>query len=226
MLDSVNLRSLRAAAAVVVAIACVDTSGPFAKQSVTNVPDTFDFTGQTFERTANTTLTYDWVTTSAVAAVRVGTVDTTQAPGVFTGMATIRIRDAAGTQVYTRDLAIQGTDTTVAGAVGTWKIDLVLSNMRGDLQLGVVKAPRELTVVPNTTGTNKDPDGYRITLDATTIQDVPLDGIYTFKNLSPASHTVVLTGVAGNCTVTDGMSRTLTVPAAEPATATFNVVCT
>src|SRR5204863_128768 len=50
-------------------------------------------------------------------------------------------------------------------------------------------------------------------------QTIPLTGV------TAASHTVVLSGVAGNCTVTGGTSRTVTVPAGGPATASVAVTC-
>src|SRR5204862_5897201 len=43
--------------------------------------------------------------------------------------------------------------------------------------------------------------------------------------VTAASHTVVLSGVAGNCTVTGGTSRTVTVPAGGSVTASFAVSC-
>src|SRR3989440_6977103 len=43
--------------------------------------------------------------------------------------------------------------------------------------------------------------------------------------VSTGSHTVVLSGIAWNCTVSGGTSRTVTVPAGGTATASFAVSC-
>src|SRR5207253_1748558 len=48
----------------------------------------------------------------------------------------------------------------------------------------------------------------------------------TFSGLSTGSHTVVLSGVAGNCSVSGGTSRTVTVPAGATASTSFSVTCT
>src|SRR5204862_162004 len=48
---------------------------------------------------------------------------------------------------------------------------------------------------------------------------IPLTGV------SATSHTVELGDVAGNCTVTGGTSRTVTVPAGGSVTASFAVTC-
>jgi hypothetical protein len=48
----------------------------------------------------------------------------------------------------------------------------------------------------------------------------------TFTGLSAASHSVVLSGVASNCTVSGGNTQTVTVPSGGTATAAFSVTCT
>src|SRR6266480_6147501 len=68
-----------------------------------------------------------------------------------------------------------------------------------------------LTVSTSTTGSSLDPDGYTVTLDGNTNRAIPANGSVTFSGLSAGSHTVVLSGVAGNCTVSGGTSRTVNV---------------
>src|SRR5206468_3671078 len=48
----------------------------------------------------------------------------------------------------------------------------------------------------------------------------------TFNGLSAGSHTVVLSGVAANCSVNGGPSQTVTVPAGGTTTAPFTITCT
>ena len=84
----------------------------------------------------------------------------------------------------------------------------------------------DLTVTTNTSGSNLDPDGYTVTVDGTTNQAITINGSVTFTGLAGGSHTVVLSGVAGNCTVSGGASQTVSVPAGGTATLGFVVTCT
>src|SRR5207249_3258719 len=47
----------------------------------------------------------------------------------------------------------------------------------------------------------------------------------TFSGLAPGSHTVVLSGVAANCTVSGGTSRTLSVTAGSTVSTSYAVSC-
>src|SRR6266513_757785 len=82
-----------------------------------------------------------------------------------------------------------------------------------------------LTVSTSTTGSSLDPDGYTVTLDGNTNRAIAANGSVTFSGLSAGSHTVVLSGVAGNCTVSGGTSRTVNVPSGGTATTSFSVSC-
>ena len=82
-----------------------------------------------------------------------------------------------------------------------------------------------LTVSTSTTGSSLDPDGYTVTLDGNTNRAIPANGSVTFSGLSAGSHTVVLSGVAGNCTVSGGTSRTVNVPSGGTASTSFAVSC-
>src|SRR2546426_157610 len=82
-----------------------------------------------------------------------------------------------------------------------------------------------LTVSTNTTGSNVDPDGYTATVDGGASQGIATNGSVTFTALPAGSHTVVLSGVAGNCTVSGGASRTVDVSAGGTASTSFAVSC-
>jgi hypothetical protein len=84
----------------------------------------------------------------------------------------------------------------------------------------------DLTVATATTGSNLDPDGYTVTLDGNTNRAIGTNASTTFSGLPAGSHTVVLSGVAGNCSVSGGTSRTVSVPAGGTASASFAVSCT
>src|SRR2546428_10379514 len=85
-----------------------------------------------------------------------------------------------------------------------------------------------LTVTSSTGGSSLDPDGYTVTVDGTTSQpiatDNPTTGI-TFTGLAAGSHSVALSGVAANCTVTSANPQTVTVPSGGTGTAALSVSC-
>jgi hypothetical protein len=83
-----------------------------------------------------------------------------------------------------------------------------------------------LTVTTSTTGSNLDPDGYTATVDGSTSEAVATNGSVTFIGLAAGSHSVVLSGIATNCTVSGGNTQTVNVPLGGTATAAFSVSCT
>jgi hypothetical protein len=80
-------------------------------------------------------------------------------------------------------------------------------------------------VATSTAGSNVDPDGYGLTLDGNTNRAIGTNGSVTFTGLPAGNHTVVLSGVAGNCSVNGGTSRTVNVPAGGTASTSFAVSC-
>src|SRR5207248_2873398 len=84
----------------------------------------------------------------------------------------------------------------------------------------------DLTVTTSTSGSNQDADGYTVTLDGGTSRSIGTNNSTTFSGLDAGSHTVTLGGVAGNCSVSGGDSKTLNVPAGGTATAAFTITCT
>ena len=62
-----------------------------------------------------------------------------QACIIRNGSAELMIRDAQDTVVYGRNLAENGTFITNAGAAGTWKIRVALSNFEGSINFRVQK---------------------------------------------------------------------------------------
>src|SRR5438876_1204327 len=85
-----------------------------------------------------------------------------------------------------------------------------------------------LRVTTSTSGDNLDTDGYTVTVDGTTSQSIGNNSStgVTFSGLSVASHTVELTGVANNCTVTAPNPRTVAVTDGATAVTAFVVTCT
>src|SRR5207237_9503327 len=82
-----------------------------------------------------------------------------------------------------------------------------------------------LNVTATTTGANLDPDGYTVTVDGTNSKAIASNGSQSFSDLSSGNHSVTLSGVAANCTVSGGSSRTANVPAGGSTSVTFQVTC-
>lgn len=105
---------------------------PAAQPEVINNPDAFSFQ-VTGVQSASATLNYSWQNTGTVATVN-------QSASIASGSATLVIRDAAGTQVYSRSLADNGTFTSSAGTTGTWTITVVFSSTSGTINFRSDKA--------------------------------------------------------------------------------------
>src|SRR6266480_3233964 len=82
-----------------------------------------------------------------------------------------------------------------------------------------------LTVSASTSGSSLDPDGYTVTVDGGSPQPLAINGSVSYTNLTAGNHTVAISGVASNCTVSGGTSRTVSVPSGGTATTTFTVSC-
>src|SRR5438128_10380958 len=84
-----------------------------------------------------------------------------------------------------------------------------------------------LSVTTATSGASGDldPDGYTVGLAGTTSRAIGINASVTFTGLTPGSHSVVLSGVAGNCTVSGGTSRTVSVTAGSTASTSYSVSC-
>jgi hypothetical protein len=202
---------------------CSDSTGSFSNLSASNNDDDFVFIAQAFDKAVSTTLHYPWSHTSTVAQIIIGLSGGGTRP--VTGTATVTIRDAMGTQVYSHDLKDNVADTTTVGTAGNWSVDFSFGVAKGDIVVEVKRAPRDLTATTTTTGSNLDTDGYTITLDGSNTQNVAANGSVTYNKVTPGSHTVGLSGLAGNCSATDGTTRTTTVPAGIPVAVSFSINC-
>jgi len=82
-----------------------------------------------------------------------------------------------------------------------------------------------IQVTAQTTGEAIDPDGYLVAVDGGGAQVLDANGTVSFTGLSAGDHEVVLTGIAGNCTLTGASSRTVTVVPGATATVDFEIAC-
>jgi hypothetical protein len=75
-----------------------------------------------------------------------------------------------------------------------------------------------------TTGVNLDADGYTVTVGSAS-QALPTNGTVTFTGVATGSRSVMLSGVADNCDVTNSNPQSATVEANQTASVSFTVVC-
>jgi hypothetical protein len=93
-------------------------------------------------------------------------------------------------------------------------------------RLQALPAPGSLRVLTVTTGPDQDANGYDLALDGGTGQHIGATAELTFGSLAPGSHTLVLSGVAPNCAIDGGPSRTVLVMAGGQTEASFAITCT
>jgi len=83
-----------------------------------------------------------------------------------------------------------------------------------------------LQVTTTTTGADLDPDGYSAIVDGAGGPVVATNGTVTISGLSPGAHSITLTAVAPNCTVTPPNPRSVTIAVGVTTPVTFAVSCT
>ncbi|HMC71752.1 MAG TPA: hypothetical protein VKJ07_21520, partial [Mycobacteriales bacterium] len=102
----------------------------------------------------------------------------------------------------------------------------VTAGSTGSTSYSVSCAPTgNLTASTSTSGSNLDPDGYTLTVDGGASQAIGTNGSVTYTGLAAGSHSVALSGVAANCSVSGANPQTVNVPSGGTATASFTVSC-
>lgn len=79
------------------------------------------------------TLEYAWSNTGPMAVID-------QSCAVSSGAATLVLLDDVGAEVYSKDLAQDGSYSTSSGTAGTWTVRVVLSDATGTLNFRADKA--------------------------------------------------------------------------------------
>jgi hypothetical protein len=83
-----------------------------------------------------------------------------------------------------------------------------------------------IRVTTTTTGVSFDPDGYSIFLDGAFQSNVGVNATVDLASAAPGAHTVLLQGLAVNCSVANGpASRPVTLVEGEPAPVHYDVEC-
>ena len=102
-----------------------------------------------------------------------------------------------------------------------------LAVVRFDVECESISRPGtgSMWVKARTSGENRDPDGYRITVDETLSRTVPINGGILFADISAGEHTVRIEGIAVNCSLDGRPTRVVTVPAGETVQFRFFIDC-
>jgi Tol biopolymer transport system component len=79
-------------------------------------------------------------------------------------------------------------------------------------------------VTAATNGADPDADGYSVTLDGGQAQSLSANGQVAFGNVALGQHTIALSGVAANCTVSGGLTRSVQNLGVD-ITVSFTVTC-
>ena len=124
-MSGIASRSIRAAtlAALVLVAACGDgPTAPGIQPQITNLTDSFSYQVSSIQGFTGT-YTYTWQNTGTVAKI------THASDAGATGTATLSVKDAAGTQVYSGQMVSSGQPLSApAGVAGAWTIRVVYSN--------------------------------------------------------------------------------------------------
>lgn len=96
----------------------------------------------------------------------------------------------------------------------------------GDIVKTVAQAPTTGNIDVTTMTSGADlPSGYSVSVDGSGTQPAGINDTVSFVDLPAGSHTVALSGVPSNCTVSGGATQPVTVTAGQTATAGYSVSC-
>jgi galactose oxidase-like protein/Big-like domain-containing protein len=101
---------------------------------------------------------------------------------------------------------------------------LAVSACSGGDSLVVPPGTGTLRITTSTTGDEPDGDGYTFQLDAKPAEPIGSAGELT-RAVTPGNHTILLAGIAPNCTVANANPNTITVVDRETTSFTFAVTC-
>jgi Tol biopolymer transport system component len=82
-----------------------------------------------------------------------------------------------------------------------------------------------LVITTSTSGPEPDADGYAVKIDEGAETAIATSGTLRRDNIESGNHSVRLTGMAANCTVAGENPRSVSVPARETVTVTFDLTC-
>jgi hypothetical protein len=102
-------------------IGCNSSTAPGIQPEIANLTDNFQFQTSSLHGGSGS-WSYTWQNTGTAATVN-------QSCSITGGTATLVVKDSAGIQVYSRNLAENGTFVTAAGTTGAWTIEIVFERV-------------------------------------------------------------------------------------------------
>ncbi len=121
--------------ALLTATGCGSDSSPVSPgidPEIVNVTDNFQFQVSNVQNYTGS-WEYSWTNTGNLAVVD-------HSSAVTNGSATLTLVDSNGGEVYTRDLAVDGSYTSSAGQSGNWTVRVALNGASGTFNFRVDKA--------------------------------------------------------------------------------------
>jgi len=82
-----------------------------------------------------------------------------------------------------------------------------------------------IVVSTTTSGSDPDSDGYQVQVESGFPESIGSAGTQTLTGVAFGEHTVILTGVKGNCSAVGSLRQEVVVVAGQAATASFDVIC-
>lgn len=124
---------------------------------------------------------------------------------------------------------IQAVDTALVTEVPvgatTGPVEVTVNSETATGPTFTVVTTGTIEAIVTTTGTDQDSDGYLVTVDGADSHSANLEDTLYFENLNEGSHSVELSDIAGNCTLSGMNPRDVTVSAADTVSTTFSVSC-
>jgi hypothetical protein len=111
--------------------------------------------------------------------------------------------------------------TTPAGILFTF----ALLTLGCEKEVPTEFATGQLAIVTTTSGDEPDPDGYTVQVDGDQPQPIGATGQLQPSTVAAGDHTVIISGIAANCSAAEGVSQTVRVPDRSLATVTYTVTC-
>lgn len=128
----------------------------------------------------------------------------------------------------THRLLVAGLPTPCTSGADDRTIDIPAGDtISVDVAVTCTRTTGDISLSVTTIGSERDPDGYVVNLNGAPRSFFPPVSAppIMFAKLLPGNHTVALTGVAPNCTVAEGPSRTVAVTADKLTVVSMTVSC-
>jgi YVTN family beta-propeller protein len=135
----------------------------------------------------------------------------------------------SGLDAGAHDLVVEGVASNCSLVGGTTRAISLVQADTTDIVLsvtcGTLPAPPTLILTTSTSGGDPDLDGYTYALDGDTPAPIGQNTSITVNGLAPGAHQLVIGGVAGNCTLAGGTTRSVNLTAGATVNVQLAVTC-